>query len=108
MQSITPEDAGGFGNARVDPLVAAAFIEVLHLIKHVIFDIEQGLCNLVSSEKVPFRDILNEAGSSMRPIILNVLVTSKKALHNTVVSPGQGAHTKFMRKDRNFRRHCIV
>lgn len=44
IQSITPEEVGMLGSPRVDTQSAVAFIELVHSVKHAIFNI-RPLCN---------------------------------------------------------------
>ena len=59
-QSIASEEVGRLGNSKVDVLAAAAFIEALYRVKHIIFLTEEGLCKLMSSDMLLFNPFFSE------------------------------------------------
>ena len=54
VQSIVLNEAGTFGNLKVDTLAAAVFVKVLHPVKHAIFLVKESLRDLISSSMLLF------------------------------------------------------
>ena len=86
MQSIAPKEAGRLGDSKVDRLAAGVFIEVLCLVKFIIFFIKEGLCKLVWSDM----QLLNPFFSNpdrlvMKLVILTMIVASVAHLDKTTL-----------------------
>ena len=95
IQSLTPEDTGRLGNMRVDMLAAMALFELLLPVKFAMFQINQGLHTLCSSNSTVFHQTYSEPEAMiMQPVVLIVVVIDETHFHKTVMQPGKGVCVK--------------
>ena len=86
--------AGIHYDPKVDTLAVATFIELLCPIKCAIFQVNEGLQLISSSNMSLFETYFNKEGSFMQPIILTACVVSEDHIGKTAILACKGTFIK--------------